>query len=274
MSETWDYLSQVTIGQYSPMNSAFHRLDVRVRMLTIFFLLVGLLAARLPLGLLVPLLVILILLFTARMPFKYALRGLLPPLPFILILAALQILFNNYGDTGTVIYHATWFTFSLTDIWAGLALVIRFCALVLLFGLASFCLSTTDLIKGLGALMRPLEWLRLPVRDFILIIQVTLRFIPLLALTAERIAKAQASRGADWGGKKGGLIARARRVVPILVPLFIQALRKAEVMALAMDSRGYRTTAKIPKLPYKKIQPGEILAVGLSVGAMVIGILY
>ncbi len=274
MSETWDYLSKVTIGQYSPINSAFHRLDVRVRMLMIFFLLVGLLAARLPIGLLAPMFIILILIFAVRMPFRYALRGLIPPLPFILILAVLQIFFNNYGDTGTVIYHASWITFTLMDIWAGLALVIRFCALVLLIGLASFCLSTTELIKGLGALMRPLEWLRLPVRDFILVIQVTLRFIPLLALTAERIAKAQASRGADWGGKKGGLLARVRRVVPILVPLFVQALHKAEIMALAMDSRGYRTTAKIPKLPYKKIQPGEILAVGVSVGTMVIGLLY
>jgi energy-coupling factor transport system permease protein len=274
MSETWDYLSKVTIGQYSPINSAFHRLDVRVRMLTIFFLLVGLLAAHFPLGLLFPLLLTLLLIFSSRMPFKYALRGLLPPLPFILILAALQILFNSYADSGTVLYHTTWFTLSLTDIWAGLALVIRFCALVLLIGLASFCLSTTDLIKGLGALLHPLEWLRMPVRDFILIIQVTLRFIPLLALTAERIAKAQASRGANWGGKKGGLIAKARRVVPILIPLFVQALHKAEVMALAMDSRGYRTTAKIPRLPYKKIQPGEILALGVSLGGLVIGILY
>jgi energy-coupling factor transport system permease protein len=273
MSETWDYLSQVTIGQYSLIDSAFHRTDVRVRMLTISFVVVGLLAARLPLGLLVTLLLTLLLIFYTRMPLIYALRGLLPPLPFILILAGLQIFFNNYGDTGTIIYHANGFTFSLMDIWAGVALVVRFCALVLLFGLASFCISTTDLIKGLGALMRPLEWLHLPVRDFILIIQVTLRFIPLLALTAERIAKAQASRGADWGGKKGGLIAKAHRVVPILVPLFIQALHKAEVMALAMDSRGYRTTTKIPKLPYKKIQPGEVLAMGLSVGTMIIGIL-
>ena len=273
MSETWDYLSQVTIGQYSPTDSAFHRLDVRIRMMTIFFGLVGLLAARFPLGLLVLLLFTLVLILVARMPLKYALRGLLPPLPFILILAALQFFFNNYGDAGGIIYQANWITLTYTDLWAGLALVIRFCALVLLFGLASFCLSTTDLLKGLGALLRPLEWLRLPVRDFILIIQVTLRFIPLLALTAERIAKAQASRGADWGGKKGGLIAKVRRVVPILVPLFIQALHKAEAMALAMDSRGYRTTAKIPKLPYKKIQPGEVLAVGFSLGAMVIGIL-
>lgn len=273
MSETWDYLSQVTIGQYSPVASPFHRLDVRVRMLTVFFLLVALLAARFPIGLCIPLLAILLLIMAAHMPFRYALRGLIPPLPFILILAILQILFNNYGDTGTVFYRASWITFSLTDLWAGLALVVRFCALVLLFGLASFSLSTTDLIKGLGALMRPLEWLHLPVRDFILIIQVTLRFIPLLALTAERIAKAQASRGADWGGKKGGLIVRARRVLPILVPLFVQALHKAEVMALAMDSRGYRTTAKIPRLPYKKIQPGEILAVGMAVGVMLISIL-
>ena len=120
-------------------------------------------------------------------------------------------------------------------------------ALVLLFGLASFCLSTPDLIKGLGSLMRPLEWLHLPVRDFILILQVTLRFIPLLALTAERIAKAQASRGADWGGKRGGLVARVRRVVPILVPLFVNALRKAEIMAARAAQRA-RLLQRYPRV--------------------------
>jgi energy-coupling factor transport system permease protein len=273
MSEDWDYLSLVTIGQYSAIPSLFHRFDVRFRMLAVFFLLIGLLATRWPLGLGVLLLVVLLFILAARMPLRYALRGLIAPLPFILLLTLIQIFFNNYGDSGKVIYSANWITLSLVDLWAGLALFVRFCTLVLLFGLASFTLSTTELIRGLGALLRPLEWLRLPVRDFILIIQVTLRFIPLLALTAERIAKAQASRGADWGGKKGGVIAKARRVIPILVPLFVQALHKAEAMALAMDSRGYRSTARIPRLPYKKIQPGEILAVGMALEAMIIGIL-
>jgi energy-coupling factor transport system permease protein len=274
MSETWDYLAQVTIGQYSPVASLFSRMDVRIRMLIILFLIISLLAARWPISLCLSLIFVLLLIMLAKMPIRYALRGLIPPLPFILILALLQIIFNNYGDVGLLIYKTGWITISLADIWSAVALVLRFCALVLLFGLASFSLSTTELIKGLGALMRPLEWLHLPVRDFILIIQVTLRFIPLLALSAERIAKAQAARGADWGGKKGGLIARARRVLPILVPLFVQALHKAETMALAMDSRGYRSTAKIPKLPYKKAQPGEVLAVVISIGAVIIAFIF
>jgi energy-coupling factor transport system permease protein len=245
----------VTIGQYSPVASLFSRMDVRIRMLIILFLIISLLAARWPISLCLSLIFVLLLIMLAKMPIRYALRGLIPPLPFILILALLQIIFNNYGDVGLLIYKTGWITISLADIWSAVALVLRFCALVLLFGLASFSLSTTELIKGLGALMRPLEWLHLPVRDFILIIQVTLRFIPLLALSAERIAK-------------------ARRVLPILVPLFVQALHKAETMALAMDSRGYRSTAKIPKLPYKKAQPGEVLAVVISIGAVIIAFIF
>jgi len=212
--------------------------------------------------------------FVARMRIKDALRELLPALPFILILALLQIFFNNYKDTWQILYRNSWLTLSLSDLWAGLALALRFFALGLLLELAAFSMTMNELIKGLGALLRPLERIRFPVRDLILIVQVTLRFIPLLALTAERIAKAQAARGADWGSRKGGLWARAKRVIPILIPLFIQSLHKAEMMALAMDARGYRSSARIPVYAGKKIQPGDVLAVGVSLALMVLSFFF
>ena len=96
------------------------------------------------------------------------------------------------------------------------------------------------MVLGLDRLLRPLAALGLPTQDFVLMVQVSLRFLPLLAREAERIAKAQASRGAEWGTGRGGLLRRARQALPILVPLFLTTLQRAETMAVAMEARGYR----------------------------------
>jgi energy-coupling factor transport system permease protein len=91
----------------------------------------------------------------------------------------------------------------------------------------------------LASLLRPLTALGLPTHAFVLMVQVSLRFLPLLAQEAERIAKAQASRGAEWGTGRGGLLRRARQALPLIVPLFLTALRRAERLAEAMEARGY-----------------------------------
>jgi energy-coupling factor transport system permease protein len=95
------------------------------------------------------------------------------------------------------------------------------------------------MITGLDHLLSPLRRIGIQTMDLVMMIQVTLRFLPLLAISAERIAKAQASRGAQWGTGKSGLVAQVRRVVPLIVPLFLTTLRRSESMALAMDARAY-----------------------------------
>lgn len=235
----FEFLSRVTIGQYLPTGSLLHRLDARIRILGFFFILGAITFATTPAGLFIGLLVVLIGLWIGRIPMGYTLRGLLPPLPFLIILAVLQLVINFKPDIPPILYQWGPITISYQDIWAAIMLLIRFSALILGLSLASFCLSTSEMIHGLEALLSPLTRLGLPTSDLIMIVQVTLRYLPFLAQTAERIAKAQASRGAEWGTHTGGPLRRARQVIPLIVPLFLTSLRRAENMALAMDARGY-----------------------------------
>jgi energy-coupling factor transport system permease protein len=128
---------------------------------------------------------------------------------------------------------------SLAGIWSTALILLRFVVLILAISISSFCLSTSEMITGLDRLLSPLRRIGIQTMDLIMVIQVTLRFLPLLALSAERIAKAQASRGAEWGARKGGLIAQVKKVIPLIIPLFLTSLRRSEMLALAMDARAY-----------------------------------
>ncbi|MFP4394227.1 MAG: energy-coupling factor transporter transmembrane component T family protein [Anaerolineales bacterium] len=231
----------VTIGQHLPTGSIIHRLDPRTRLVSGALLVLTITFAPGLLGLGLAVAAVLTALRLARIPLPYALEGLRPPLPFIIILALLQLFLAPQGET------ATWFAWGpvrLTG--AGIEqaalLVLRFVALVLTISLLSFCTATTEIVSGLSALLAPLARLGLPVHDFILMVQVTLRFLPLLAREAERIAKSQAARGADWGTGRGGLLRRTRQALPLLIPLFLTSLRRAENLAVAMEARGYGTS--------------------------------
>lgn len=235
----FEFQRYVTVGQYLATGSPLHHLDPRTRLVSSAFLLVAITAAPHLSGLGLALGITFLALIAARVPLGYALRGLLAPLPFILFLALLQILFGSSEDASPV-----WFTLgplhiSKVDLLTGSTIIVRFAALILLISLTSAIISTAELVHGLQALLRPLAVLGIPTQDIVLMTQVTLRFLPLLALEAERIAKAQASRGAEWGTGKTGILRRVRQALPLLVPLFLNSLQRAEALALAMEARGY-----------------------------------
>ncbi|MEJ5201418.1 MAG: energy-coupling factor transporter transmembrane component T [Anaerolineales bacterium] len=236
----FEFLRYVNLGQYLPTNSWIHRLDVRARILAAVFLLLSLTLTGRPVALLIAMFGLLVLLSLARIPWAYAFRNLLPPLPFLLLLAVLQVFFNPRPvDTDILIFRWHWISVSMMSLLAGVTLLLRFSALILTLSLATYCISTSEMIHGLESLLSPLQRVGIPTRMFVMMIQVMLRFLPFLALAAERIAKAQASRGAQWGSRRGSLIQRARQVVPLLVPLFLTGLHRAENLALAMEARGY-----------------------------------
>ena len=236
---TFDVGANITIGQYLPLDSPLHRLDPRAKII-LFLLLTGAsTVAQHWYGLCLGLLIGFGLLALGRIPIRHALKNLLPPLPFLLFLAAIQVLFNIQQGNPAVLFSVGPIQITQGGLVSGGMLLLRFSVLILTLSLASFCLSTGELIHGLEALLKPLSRLRIPVQDLVTIIQLVVRFVPLLALSAGQIAKAQASRGASWGTKKGGPVKRARQIIPIIVPLFISSLRSAENLALAMDARGY-----------------------------------
>jgi energy-coupling factor transport system permease protein len=288
----------VTIGQYLPTGSVIHRLDPRVRLVAGTLLLLAITFSPHPVGLGVALLTLLGTLKLAQVPLKYALRGLLPPLPFILFLALLQILFG-FQRSPAIPLAATNFQLELFNLdlqlyipWSkilgALMLLMRFAALILGISLISFCISTTELVRGSASLLRPLRRLGLPTHDFILMIQVALHFLPILAREAEHIAKAQASRGAEWGTTRrqglcdlfnlGAIAARVRQVLPLLVPLFLTALHRAENLALAMEARGYSTVTD-PKTARTSMvtlrfhwKDGVALVITIGITLMILGL--
>ena len=235
----FEFLRNINIGQYLPTGSAIHRLDASARIIIFsLFILALTFSPRLP-GVLIGLAVALLGLVIARIHLRYTLRSLSAPLPFLLILALLQVLLTHDPQNDVVFWQYWLIRITPAGLLSGLMLILRFIALILALNLASFTLSSSDLIQGLNSLFRPFARLGLPVQDLIMMMQVALRFLPLLALTAERTAKAQASRGADWDTSKGGLFKSVRRVVPLILPLFLASLQKAENMSQAMDSRAY-----------------------------------
>jgi energy-coupling factor transport system permease protein len=234
-----DVSANITFGQYLPIDSRLHRLDPRCKLI-LFLLLIG--AATFTtswIGLCLALLICLGLLALGHIPLKHALKNLLPPLPFLILLACIQVIFNIQQGNPSILFSIGPIQITQGGLISGGMLLLRFGVLISTLSLASFCLSTGEMIHGLEALLKPISILRIPIEDLVIIIQLVVRFIPMLALSANQIAKAQASRGASWGTRRGGLLNRARQVIPIIVPLFISTLRSAENLALAMDARGY-----------------------------------
>lgn len=263
MSE-FEFLRNVTIGQYLPTGSPIHRLDARARILCAVIILAALTFSPNLQGLVLGFGIILLLLFVAKVPLGFALRGLLPPLPFLMLLALLQVLFNPLPEDSHLIFNLGAVTVTVADLLAGSRLLARFATLVLGLSLTSFCISTSEMIRGLELLLAPLRRVGVPTHDLVLIVQVTLRFIPFLAQAAERIAKAQASRGAGWGVGRGNPVQRARQVLPLLVPLFLNGLRRAENLALAMEARGYGSGVLPTPLTEMRFDFKDVLAIGVS----------
>lgn len=259
------------ITPYIPGTSPIHRLEGVTR-LGAAILLAGVITAALkPLGLTLALIALLLAYRIGQVPLRLLWRSLLAPLPFILILAVIQIFLRAAGQPLVVVFGIL--TVTSAGLWSALVLLLRFCALVMLFNLASFCLSSSEAVQALEQMLRPFARLGLPVQEIIMTTQVTLNFLPFLAQTAQRIAKAQAARGADWDTHRGGLIGRVRLILPFIVPLFLITLRRAENMALAMEGRAFdaRRPRSVLHTPHFSIADGLAWIVVLLAAA---GILY
>ncbi len=237
----FDFMRNLPFGQYMSLDTPLERIDCRARIVSFAMILAALTLTRNLSGLIFGLAVILIGLIVLRFPLRFTLRGLRSPLPFLIILAVLQVFINPHPDEGIRLFQIWGDVISTSDLFTGLILLLRFIALILGLTVASQTISTSEITHGMESLLSPLKVIRFPVHDLVVIIQVSLRFIPLLLQVAERIAKAQASRGADWQKAKGGLFSRVKLIIPLILPLFLTSLRRAENMALAMDARGYGT---------------------------------
>lgn len=227
-------MSDMTLGQYFPAESVIHRLDARIKIvLAIAFMVLAFLVNTLQgYGMVLGLLVVTILL--SRVPIRFVLKGLKPIL-FILIFTFVLNLFLTPGQTVWV--HWWIFTITKESLLFAVQMSVRLALLVAGTSMLTLTTAPLQLTDGLESLLRQLKAIRFPVHEMAMMMSIALRFIPTLAEEADRIRKAQAARGADFD--TGGLFKRAASLIPLLVPLFVGAFRRAEELATAMEARCY-----------------------------------
>jgi len=240
MSEL-EFLRYAVLGQYLPRDSLIHRLDPRVKILAFLLIVLAVSWSNTIASNIVSAGAILFLIALSRVPLKQALQGIRPILPILAFLAVLQILLPP-RSSGVCTPVVQWKSLALTDCTIRLIIVstARLIELMVLTTLLTLTTTTNEVVYGVEGLLIPLQRIGIPAHEFALTVTIALRFIPTLALQLERIVKAQMARGADFGiHGRWRFVKTTRRLLPLLVPLFLVGLRRSEYLALAMEARGY-----------------------------------
>lgn len=253
-------LTDITLGQYFPGQSFLHRMDARVKIVLLFFYVVGVFAFDNNICYAMNTALAIVLVAASGISPRIVLKSI-KPLWWILLMSFIIQLFSVPGET-----LAKFWIFNLT--YEGLVRGFIICLrLVLLIGVSSLLMLTTSplmLTDALESLFTPLKKLGIPAHELAMMMTIALRFIPTLMEETDKIIKAQKSRGSDIG--EGNLFAKVKSMIPILVPLFISAFRRADELAMAMEARCYhgsegRTRMKIMRLHRADGQAAVIMAI-------------
>ncbi len=227
-------IRDITIGQYYPTDSKIHTLDARLKLVATFFFIFSIFMVHSFTGYLYIIFSLGIVILQSKVPIKYMLKGI-KSIMFIIIFTAVLNIFMYHGDT--ILVQFSFFTITLEGVIMALKMCLRL--IILIIGSSVLTLTTTpiQLTDGIEYLLRPLKPIGVPAHEIAMMMTIALRFIPTLLDETDKIMKAQQARGADF--ETGGLIERAKSLIPILVPLFISAFRRAEELAMAMEARCY-----------------------------------
>ncbi len=239
--QNFELLRNVTIGQYIPTGSPIHRLDPRAKILAAGMLVLAVSFNGSIIANAVFLALVLGVTLVARISLRYMLRGLLLALPVIVFIFVMQALFLGWNEpAGAVYFQWGWVRITRNSMHLISISVLRIIAFIFLTSLVTMTSTTTELTHGVELLLEPLRRVGVPSHELALILTIALRFVPTLAEEVERIMKAQASRGAEFGVQRLWRPDRlARAYLPLLVPLFLSAFRRAEELVLAMEARCY-----------------------------------
>ncbi|RQD72486.1 MAG: energy-coupling factor transporter transmembrane protein EcfT [Halanaerobium sp. MSAO_Bac5] len=228
-------LKDITIGQYIARESIIHSLDARMKIILTTILIIALFTINTFNGFGIFSVFILIVILLSKIPFMKVLKGLKPIL-FLILLTLLIHVFLTKG--GTVLWTWRFLSIESEGVYTGFFMVSRIFILILFTSLLTLTTSPLQLTDGIEYVLSPLKRFGVPAAELSMMMTIALRFIPTLLEEAEKIMKAQQARGADF--ESGNIINRAKSLIPLLVPLFISAFRRADDLALAMESRCYR----------------------------------
>ncbi len=239
----------LTIGQHYPIDSVVHELDPRLKIIITFMYIVSLFIIQsFPFYILVVLFLTLAIAFS-KVPIKFVLKGLKP----IFVIILITFFINLFMTSGEVIFKIFFLKITKEGIYQAGFMALRLILLIMGTSILTLTTSPILLTDGIEHLLKPFKKIGLPAHELAMMMTIALRFIPTLMEETEKIMKAQKARGADF--ESGNIIKRAKNLIPLLVPLFVSAFRRADDLAMAMESRCYRggeNRTRMRQLIYRK----------------------
>ena len=258
-------LKDITLGQYFPGSSPLHRMDPRTKIMGICLYIVALFLAKSIVSYSFLFAVLALLVRISKVPLKSIVRGL-KPVVFILVFTAVL---NIFYTPGTHVLVKFWvLTITLEGVRTAFFMVIRIMMLITGTFLLTYTTSPILLTDGIESLLSPLKRLHVPVHELAMMMSIALRFIPTLIEETDKIMSAQRARGANF--ETGNLIQRAKALIPLLVPLFISAFRRADELAVAMECRCYHGGEGRTRLRQLKYRRLDWLTLALALAMCVI----
>ena len=256
-------LKDITLGQYFPGNTIVHRLDPRTKLLCVILYIVALFNAKSVLTYALVAAALTVCILTSKVHYKALTRGLKP----VYIIVAFTAIMNLFFTGGTPVADV-WLLRHITfeGIRSAIAMVLRIIMLIMGTFLLTYTTSPISLTDGLERLLSPLKKLKLPIHELAMMMSIALRFIPTLIEETDKIMSAQKARGADF--ESGNIFQRAKALVPILVPLFISAFRRADELATAMECRCYQGGEGRTKMKLLRYHREDFVSYG--VGAVLV----
>ena len=260
-------IRDITIGQYYPADSILHKLDPRVKLVGTFAYIISLFLFTSYYGYIIAAVFLFSVIKISKVPLKFIIRGL----KAVMVLLLFTVTFNLFLTPGTKIFEHGFIRITIEGVLTALFMAIRLTFLILGSSLMTFTTTPTHLTDGLESVMGPLRKIKVPVHEISMMMSIALRFIPILMEETDKIMKAQMARGADF--ESGGLLKRAKSLVPLLVPLFVSAFRRANDLAMAMEARCYRGgegRTKMKPLKYTATDLFAYLILILYIAAVII----
>lgn len=264
-------LRDITLGQYYQTQSPIHSLDPRVKLGGTLLYIISLFFFRNFLGYAIAALFLAAVIRLSHVPFKFMVKGMRT----ILFLLLITVVFNLFLTPGEELVSFWKLTITVEGLRSAVTMAVRLTLLIIGSSVMTLTTTPNNLTDGMEKMMKPLKVIHVPVHEVAMIMSIALRFIPILMEETDKIMKAQIARGADF--ESGNIMKRARAMVPLLVPLFISAFRRANDLAMAMEARCYRggegRTKMKPLIYQKRDRIGYLvlvvyLAVSISVGRL------
>lgn len=259
-------LRDITIGQHYPADSIIHKLDPRTKIISSLMMIIALFLITPLWGYGIAITFLGVVIGLSKVPLKFILKGLRPIMLFIIIAVSI----NVFLTPGEVIFPNFFLKITYEGVSRAIMTFFRFTLLIVTSSMVTLTTSPMALTDGIEKLLNPLKIIKFPAHELAMMMTIALRFIPTLIEEADKIMKAQMARGADF--ESGNIFVRAKNMIPLLVPLFISAFRRADELAMAMEARCYRGGEGRTRLNVLKYQSRDGMGIVIAISYLALTI--